>query len=207
VSHPNTVPDDEGGPAAVGGPSYQYRAAVIGAPWELKLKQTGLEWAIGRHAGLLRYEHIRKVRLSFRPVSMQPHRFLTEIWSADAPKIQIASTTWRSVMEQARQDAPYAAFIRDLHRRIAAAGAPATFERGIPRAVYVVGVLLFSCLAIALVGLTLRALQLGEWPAAVMVGGFLALFAWQGGSYFRRNRPGGYRPDALPTDVLPRSKN
>jgi len=34
-------------------------------------------------------------------------------------------------------------------------------------------------------------------------GGFFALFAWQSGTYFRRNRPGRYRPDGLPRDLVP----
>ena len=35
---------------------------------------------------------------------------------------------------------------------------------------------------------------------------FLALFAWQLGTFFRRNRPGTYGPDALPPEVLPRQE-
>ena len=52
---------------------------------------------------------------------MQSHRFITEIWSADNPKIQIVSASWRSIMEQERLDEAYPSFISELHRRIAAA--------------------------------------------------------------------------------------
>jgi hypothetical protein len=31
----------------------------------------------------------------------------------------------------------------------------------------------------------------------------LGLFLWQSGNYFRRNRPGSYRPDALPKLLVP----
>ena len=32
----------------------------------------------------------------------------------------------------------------------------------------------------------------------------MALFLWQGGNFFRRNRPGRYRPDALPAALMPK---
>ena len=38
------------------------------------------------------YDRIRRIRLSFRPMTMQNYRFLTEVWTADGPKLQIAST-------------------------------------------------------------------------------------------------------------------
>jgi hypothetical protein len=45
---------------------------------------------------------------------------------------------------------------------------------------------------------------MGALGAVAVVGVFLALFLWQGGSFFRRNRPGLYRPDALPPDLMPK---
>jgi hypothetical protein len=29
------------------------------------------------------------------------------------------------------------------------------------------------------------------------------LLVWQSGTYFKRNRPGRYRPDAVPNDLVP----
>ena len=48
-------------------------------------------------------------------MTMQMRRFVTEIWPADGPKLSIASTTWRSLVEQSAQDEAYGAFIRELH--------------------------------------------------------------------------------------------
>ena len=42
-----------------------------------------------------------------------------------------------------------------------------------------------------------------QGPAA-FVGAFMLLFLWQGGNFFRRNRPGFYRPEALPAELLPK---
>jgi len=52
--------------------------------------------------------------------------------------------------------------------------------------------------------LIVRALQVDAMSGAAFIGGFLVLLLWQGGTYFRRNRPGVYRPDALPAALMPK---
>lgn len=184
--------------------AYSYKPSSFGAPWEFTLKPDGIECAAGMRKALVRYDKIRRVRLSFRPVTMQSYRFQTEIWSDGMPKIRIASTSWRGIVEQTRQDEPYTAFVVELHRRIAAAGTRAEFWTGIPSVKYWLGVVVFVAFALGLAGLTVRALSLNEWGAAVLVGGFLALFLWQLGSFLHRNRPGVYRPENVPDIALPR---
>ena len=186
---------------------YAYKPSLLGAPFEFRLTPTALEWRRGRYAAQIPYRQIRRLRLSFRPVSMQSHRFRTEVWSAGGPKLQIFSTSWRSIVEQERHDAAYTAFIVELHRRIAAAGAAPTLQAGTPVVVYWIGFAVFAAAALALAALTARALQAGAYAGAGLVGGFLALFLWQMGTFFRRNRPGAYRADALPPLVLPGQAN
>ena len=53
----------------------------MGAPWEFRLRPDALEWRMGRQEGRILYGRIRRIRLSFRPVTMQTRRFVTEIWS------------------------------------------------------------------------------------------------------------------------------
>jgi hypothetical protein len=185
-------------------PTYAYKSSVMGAPWLLCLRPDGLEYNVGRWSGLVRYTNIRRVRLSFRPTTMQMRRFVAEIWAADAPKIQIASTSWRSLVEQERLDAAYVSFVTELHRRIARAGATATFVSGMPLLLYGVGIAVYAGALLAFVALTTRALQVGEWTGAALIGGFFALFAWQVGDYLWHNRPGVYSPEAPPLNVLPR---
>ncbi len=185
-----------------GDPAYAYKPSLLGAPWEFRLTPDALEWSIGRHQGRTPYDRITRVRLSFRPVTMQTRRFVTEIWPAGGPKLSIASSSWKSVLEQEGRDQDYGAFVRELHRRIAAAGARASFETGSPALLYWPGLAVFVVVSFGLAALTLQALQIGAWAGAAFVGGFLALFLWQSGAYFRRNRPGSYRPEALPPEWL-----
>jgi hypothetical protein len=182
---------------------YVHKPSLLGAPWQFRLRPDGLVWQVGRFDGRVPYDRIRRVRLTFRPATMQSRRFVTEVWPADGPKLTIASTSWRSLAEQAPQDAAYGAFIRALHRRMAAAGARASFEAGSSPFLYWPGLVVFAAAALALAGLTAHALATGALAGAAFVGFFLALFLGQSGGYFRRNRPGRYSPDAVPDRLVP----
>jgi hypothetical protein len=57
--------------------------------------------------------------------------------------------------------------------------------------------------ALGLALLVVRALQADSKGGAAFIGGFLVLFLWQSGKYFRRNRPGVYHPLDLPEELLP----
>jgi hypothetical protein len=185
-------------------PAYSYRPSLLGAAWEFRLTGDGIDWSAGRKSGHLRYRDIRRVRLSYRPTSMQSHRFMTELWAEGAPKLEILSTSWRSMAEQVRMDGPYAAFITEFHRRIALAAPPARFEQGSTPLLYWPGLIVFAGVAFGLALLIVRALQADTKAGAAFVGCFFLLMLWQGGNFFRRNRPGVYRPEAPPADLLPK---
>ena len=192
-------------PASAGeGVAYTYRASLLGAPWEFKLVGDGIDWANGRKSGRVPFRTLRRVRLSFRPSSMQTHRFAAELWADGAPKLEILSSSWKSMVEQERLDKPYAAFIAELHRRIALAPPPARFEQGSHPLLYWPGLIVYVGVSLGLAWLVMRALQAGVKGGAAFVGGFLALFLWQGGNFFRRNRPGLYSPESPPAELMPK---
>lgn len=186
-------------------PAYAFKPSLIGGSCEFTLKPDGLHWQMGARSGRVRYERIRAVRLSYRPVTMQSRRFVTEIWSTDNPKIQIVSVSWRSVVEQARQDGAYSAFVTELHRRLAESGSVAQFTTGLPAASYWLGVLIFVAMLISMAAMTVKTLKLGQWSVSAIIAAIFAVFALQIGNYFRRNRPSRYRPDAIPREVLPKA--
>ena len=108
--------------------TYAYKSSLMGAPFEFRLTLDALEWRRGETKGHTAYRRIHRVRLGFRPMTMQNHRFLAEIWG-DGPKLMIASTSWKSLVEHQRLDAPYRAFVTELCRRIDAAGGQTMFRR------------------------------------------------------------------------------
>jgi hypothetical protein len=183
---------------------YAFKSSLIGAPLELQLTDDALEWRKGSAHGRAPYRRIRRVRLSFRPMTMQNYRFLTEIWPADGPKLQIASTSWKSMFEHERLDAQYAAFVTELSRRIGAAGGQTSFACGSPALIYWPGVVVLAGATIGITTLGVRAIQTGALAGAAFIGAFLALFLWQAGGFFLRNRPGTFGPDAIPPLLLPK---
>ena len=190
--------------AGEGAVAYAYRPSLMGAAWEFKLTGDGIDWAAGRKAGHIPFHSVRRLRVSYRPASMQSHRFMTELWAEGAPKLKILSSSWKSMVEQERKDKPYAVFVTELHRRIALAAPRARFEQGSHLLLYWPGLLVFVGVALGFAALTARALQAGAMSGAAFVGGFLVLFIWQGGNFFRRNRPGLYRPESLPAELMPK---
>lgn len=183
--------------------SFSYRPSLLGAPWEFRLDGRALDWTAGRKSGRIPLAAIRRVRLSFRPITMQRQRFLTEVWADGAPRLSICSGSWKSMVEYERLDGTYAAFVQRLHETLLAAGAPVRFERGRQPLLFWAGLVVFTAIALALAGLVVVGLQARAWGGTALVAGFLCLFLWQAGNYFYRNRPGPYDPRNLPPELMP----
>jgi hypothetical protein len=196
MSDEGPVPPDE--------KAYSYRPSLLGAPHEFRLGEQALEWRVGSRSGAVAWHEIERVRMSFRPTGMQRRRFLTEIWAAGAPKLTVISSSWKSMMVQERLDQPYAAFIVELHRRLAEAQSRAVLTQGTNVLMYWPGLAVFAGVSLALAVLTVRALQAQAYGGALFIVAFLGLFLWRGGDYFRRNRPRFYRAAAPPAELIPR---
>jgi hypothetical protein len=190
---PNASPDDR----------YAYKASLIGSAHQFELTDNGLSWKVGGRSGVWAYSDISAINLSYRPSSMQSRRFRADISYAGGGRIKILSTTWQTVSLMAPQDHGYRAFIAELHRRMAKAGSRAVLSGGLAAPLYAAAVVLVGLLAIAMVGLLVRALAIGEWAGVLFLIGFAALFVWQIGGFVRRNRPITYSFDQLPQALLP----
>jgi len=184
-------------------PVYAFKPSLLGSGVEFRLTPAALEFTAGSRNGRVFYRDIRRLRLSYRPTSVQSARYLTEIWPIGAGRLQIASTSRRTLMEAERHDAAYAAFVRDLAGRVAAANPAAEIAAGTLPLVYWPGVAVFAVLAVAMLMLAVRAVQTEQWAGAAIVIGFWAVFLWQIGLFFWRNRPRRCRGDDLPADILP----
>lgn len=185
-------------------PSYSYQPSVFGAGRTFCLRDGAINWEAGRRSGRIAFERITRVRMSYRPGTLQTQRFLMEIWSPDAPKLSVLSTSWKSVVEQIDQGDDYRAFAVEFNRRLAATGSKARFEAGMNPLIYWPGLALLVAASLAIAGLAARAFQSGGRLTGFLIAAFVLLFFWQGGTIFHRNRPGMYRPDALPPLLLPR---
>lgn len=183
--------------------AYAYRPSIMGAGWQFHLDDDAISWDMGRKSGRVPYRDIRLVRMSYRPLTMQTHRFVTEVFTDTGPRLQIASTSWKSMVEQERRDGAYTEFVRELHRRLPANDGRIIFVGGAEPVRYWVGFGMFVVIAIGLAGLVVRSMQFGVWGATGLIALFLVWFLWQVGNYFRRNKPTRYRAGDLPASLLP----
>ena len=193
----------DGSDAAQPGSSYVYKASLIGSAHRFELTEDRLAWHVGGRSGLWPYTDIAAVRLSYRPVSMQPRRFRADIEHVSGARIAVLSTTWTTVTLMAPQDNDYRAFITQLHRRLKEAGSKAVLAGGLKPVLYQAAIAVLAIVAVSMTGLLLRAVSTGEWAGALFLVGFAALFGWQIGGFVRRNRPQRYTFDELPKQLLP----
>ncbi|WP_038973688.1 hypothetical protein [Bradyrhizobium genomosp. III] len=183
--------------------SYAYKASLIGSAHRFELTEQGLSWHIGGRTSLWPYDEISAIRLSFRPVSMQQHRFRADVTHSNGRRIAILSTSWQTAALMAPQDNGFRAFILALHARMAKAGSRAVLTAGLGRTAYAAVLAFLAVLTVAMAGLLIRALVSGEFAGALFILGFAALFAWQVGGFVRRNQPQRYSFDQVPKALLP----
>jgi hypothetical protein len=199
TSLPNRATEGEGAHTI----SYVYKASLISSAYQFELTDAGLSWRIGGRSGVWPYADIASIRLSYRPMSMQSRRFRADIEKAGERRIAVLSTTWQTVSLMTPQDQDYRAFITELHRRMQAAGSRAALTGGIGTVTYAVAVAMLALLAIAMIGLLVRALATSEFTGALFLVGMAIWFAWTIGGFIKRNRPRSYSFDALPETLLP----
>lgn len=183
--------------------SYAYKASLIGSAHRFELTEEGLSWHIAGRSSLWRYDEISAIRLSFRPVSMQQHRFRADVSHTSGRRIAILSTSWQTAALMAPQDNGFRDFLIELHARMAKAGSRAELTAGLGSKTYAAVLALLAVLTVAMAGLLIRALLTGEFAGVLFILGFAALFAWQIGGFVRRNQPRSYSFDQLPRSLLP----
>jgi hypothetical protein len=200
---PTTLPNQAGEGEGARTISYAFKASLISSAYQFELTDAGLSWQMGRRSGMWPYADIASIRLSYRPMSMQPRRFRADIERAGGERIAIFSTTWQTISLMTPQDEGYRAFITELHRRMRAAGSKASLIGGIGTVTYAMAVAMLVLLAIAMIGLLVRALATSEFTGALFLIGIAIWFAWTIGGFIKRNRPRRYSFDALPETLLP----
>lgn len=190
-------------PDPAAGPGYGFRPSLIGPPWQFDLTEEGLAFRKGMRRGVWPYADISRIRLSYRPTSMQARRYRADLRNGAGQKLSLVSVSWQTAALLSPQDHPYRRFITALHGRIAAAGGTPELIGGVSRAAHLASVIAVALVIAAMAGLFVRAALLGAVGGMVFLAGFAALFGWTVGRLLYRNRPRGYRLDAIPDDLLP----
>ena len=194
-------PTDE----AAEGTAYTFRPSVLGAPWEFRLAGDGLDWAVARKSGHIRFRDVRRLRLS---LSARQHAVAP---LHDRAMGATARPSWRSCPVPGKAWSSRSGWISPTRPSspnctgaLRSPAPPARYEQGSNPLLYWPGLFVFAGLTLALAALIVRALQADAKAGAAFVGVFLLLLLWQGGNFFRRNRPGVYRPETPPAELLPK---
>lgn len=149
------------------------------------------------------YAAVSALRLSFDPTRFDARRHRCDVTLADGERAVIFSTHYVSVGEFEDRGPSYAALVRELIGRVAAAKAACRFRAGKRPLVYwaehafLLAMLAALVWVIGLVG----GAGLSEltWLKLAIVASFIPLLL----RYTRKNRPRRFDPAAIPSDVLP----
>src|SRR6516162_5355992 len=126
---------------------YAYKASLIGAAHQFELTDEGFGWRLAGRSSVWPYCEIAAIRLSYRPVSMQQHRFRADICHASGARLWILSTSWQTAALMAPQDMDYRAFIVELHGRMQRVGSKAELTVGLGHKTYTAALALVSLVA------------------------------------------------------------
>lgn len=200
-----SLPDDSQRQTTAEAPvvRYAFKPSLIGAAFQLDLRDEGLWWRVGNRSAIWPYAEIAAIRLSYRPVSMQQRRFRADIRHGSGARLSVLSTSWQTAALMAPQDHDYRTFIIALHERMARVGSAAELTGGLGRKIYAAAFALVVLVGVMMFGLFVRALSVGMWSGVAFLIGFAGLFAWQVGGFIRRNRPITYSFDHIPEALLP----
>jgi hypothetical protein len=186
--------------------TFSFKPRMMGPGSEFKLSKDALDWSIGMQSGRVSYPMIRHIRLGYKPTNMGTGRFIAEIWAPNAPKLVLNSISARSMIDTEDLGKQYGDFLRELHRRIAAAKGECVFEVGLPAWRWwpsaIVGVFTFFAIAYIVV----QGVAAGQYAVAGAITLLGAWFLWQIWNIVTRNRPRTYLPDNIPGDILPAAR-
>lgn len=183
--------------------TYSYKPKLMGPSYDFQLTKDSLAWQIGPRAGRVAYPMIKRIRLGYKPTNMATARFIGEIWPLNAPKIQLASTSMRSLLDMADHKNEYRDFVVELHRRVARARAECSFEAGFPAWRWWPAAIAGGVTATALAYIVSRGIIAEQYLVSAGVAFVGLWFIWQMWNIVMRNRPRRYFPDQIPGDVLP----
>jgi hypothetical protein len=184
--------------------TYSYRPKVMGRPQRFTLTDKGLEADDGHRVVSLAFGAIRRVRLSYRPSNFLTPRFVCEIAGQNGERFRLSNVTWAGLAGLEVQNAAFSTFVTRLHQALGRLGKDVAYERGDPLWRYGLLLALSALPLCALVVIGIMAVQDGLRGTAVAVAMFLAVLLWPTVLHARLNKPGPYRPDALPQALLPK---
>jgi hypothetical protein len=183
---------------------YRLRANAFVKPRVYRLTEDALTWEEeGTRLDGAFYDGIAEVRLAYTPTRFATNRYRAQIIFKAGGMVELFNLDYRGIANFADVSAEYAAFLAELHRRLAAHGTDVIFRHGNSVGAYIANIVL-TVFIFAVVALAVLLLFTWGGPVVAIVKLVILLFFVPVlVRYIRRARPGTYDPLALPAAVLP----
>ena len=185
-------------------PTYAFPENAFAKRRTYRLTQDALTWEEeGATLDGVFYDAIAEVQMTYAPTRFTTNRYRTRIIFRQGGMVNLFNTDYAGIGDFPEKNEDYAAFVRELHKRLAERGTNTVFRKGNSTAAYVLNlaltVFIFAMIALAFVLLFNFGLM---WVAVVklmVVLTFVPVLI----RYIRRVRPAEYDPLALPPDAVP----
>lgn len=190
--------------SADGGPSYVFRENAFAKRRTYRLTADALTWEEdgGPLDGVF-YDDIAEVQMTYAPTRFATNRYRTQIIFRQGGMVNLFNTDYAGIGDFPEKNAEYAAFVRELHKRLAAHGTNTVFRKGNSTVAYALNlalaIFIFAMIALAFVLLFNFGLMWIAVVKLIVVLVFVPVLI----RYIRRVRPESYDPLALPPDAVP----
>lgn len=183
--------------------AYSYLPRLGGSGVRLELVPGALAWSIGAREGRLALADITSVQLRFLPAKFAAPSFQMEISGRDGTRLKAGSASRISLTGVRDQKEDYAAFVRALHRALAAAGGTPRYSGGFGVVRFWMMVAAGTAALAGLLAVLGFAMARQEWSFALFLLAMGAFVVWPTAEMIWRNRPVTYTLEVLPRHLLP----
>ena len=186
--------------------AYKQRPRPFAGEVIFALTDDGLFVDNGRRQETIPYAAIQTLRLTFGYRNIGTPIFMCRIRRERGRTVTLSNLNWKGYVEYEAQDKGYTIFVRELVQKIAAANPRVLLERGRPGLSYLLTLAVGVSALLGFTGATLFGLTRGNWLLATLGIIFLFPFARQVHGMITRNKPGLFKADSLPSDLLPETE-
>jgi hypothetical protein len=183
---------------------YRLRAHAFVGRRTYRLTDDALTWEEERKAldGVF-YDAIAEIRLAYAPTRAATNRYRAQIIFREGGMAELFNLDYRGMLDFPEQNEAYVAFLRELHKRVAAAGKAVRYRQGNSMAGYIGNIALTVFIFAGLVGLFFLLMAIGATWLVVVKLALVLYFIPVLIRYIRRAKPADYDPRAIPDEVLP----
>ncbi len=184
--------------------TYAHRPKPFSAEATFTLAPRALEIEHGRRSGRFPYPEIAEIRLSYRPRNTTNEAYAARIIRHDRVTASLSNISWKTLVEFDRQDAAYAAFLRALIARVAAANPDLVLHAGLGRLHFAAATVVGVATVLATIWMAGWGLTSGATGFGLLALGFGLFFGWWSLRFLSANRPRRFAAGHEPANVMPK---